>query len=454
MVELIAVIVILAVVILMAVPIIMRLVNRNKQTSYDSKIAIILKQAKQYARDNDSFLYESDKTYNGYVCNTITVNDLYNAGYLKEMSAKDGTIQNITNPKDGSSIADLNINVYIKSIDVLDKNNKYAGSLVSNYNYNECITGDNIFTFDYTGSIQTLTLEKSGKYKLEVWGAQGGSTEYGANKSNGGYGAYSIGSINLDSGTTLYIGVGGKGTSVVGDYLCKPTTDDSTGYNGGSYGAYQCGQGSFGGGGGATHIALSNGLLSELSSKQDDVLIVAGGGGGSSSYTDNWQYNTHGGNAGGYIGGKAVIINDHYHNIGLGGTQTEGGTFEPGPRWETSRNYQGSTEEPVPDMQASFGQGCGYSALSINTSNVTPRRVYSGAGGGFYGGGCGWRAGAGGGSGYIANQDLTDKEMYCQKCEANGEKATKTSTISCTSESALNKCLKIKNGYARISYIG
>src|SRR5574344_401653 len=47
------------------------------------------------------------------------------------------------------------------------------------------------FTFDYIGAEQTFTPTCDGYYKLETWGAQGGST-YGT----GGYGSYSTGIIN------------------------------------------------------------------------------------------------------------------------------------------------------------------------------------------------------------------------------------------------------------------
>lgn len=120
--------------------------------------------------------------------------------------------------------------------------------------------------FAYTGDIQTYVATKSGKYKLEVWGAQGG----GSGQYYGGYGAYATSEINLNKGDKLYIAVGGQG---------NPSQSGSNvpgGYNGG--GSFNNTNGSFASGGGATHIALVTGLLQSIS--QDTVIIVAGGGGG------------------------------------------------------------------------------------------------------------------------------------------------------------------------------
>lgn len=70
----------------------------------------------------------------------------------------------------------------------------------------------NDFSFDYSGEIQTFTAPKDGVYKLEVWGAQGGTADDGENTTaSGGYGSYSVGEVELHQGDTLYIGVGGQG---------------------------------------------------------------------------------------------------------------------------------------------------------------------------------------------------------------------------------------------------
>ena len=75
-------------------------------------------------------------------------------------------------------------------------------------NYTGTINFEGIsFDYDYTGSVQQLRVPASGEYKIELWGAQGGT-----NITEGGKGAYTKGVINLEKGKTIYIYVGGNGT--------------------------------------------------------------------------------------------------------------------------------------------------------------------------------------------------------------------------------------------------
>lgn len=73
-----------------------------------------------------------------------------------------------------------------------------------------------VIDFNYTGSVQSATLG-AGTYKLETWGAQGGSnaanSTYGITAKAGGKGGYSVGQITLTSPTTVYVFVGGQGSS-------------------------------------------------------------------------------------------------------------------------------------------------------------------------------------------------------------------------------------------------
>lgn len=147
--------------------------------------------------------------------------------------------------------------------------------------------------FEYTGSVQEVTLPK-GRYKLQCWGAQGG-TSYGASSAVGSKGGYSEGVITLTETTTLYVFVGGKGsrgstTSLVnGGWNGGGASVGFTSYNsGGTYGdSYPaCG-------GGATDIATvtssmgySNGRTNRSTASLLSRIIVAGGGaGGSYRYT-------------------------------------------------------------------------------------------------------------------------------------------------------------------------
>ena len=265
--------------------------------------------------------------------------------------------------------------------------------------------------YSYTGNIQEFTAEKSGYYKLEAWGAQGGSALHSpsGNKTDvssqidGGKGGYSCGTVYLEKGRTIYICVGGKGESITASEKTVPEGETLTvagGYNGGG-GALVLDNKNYyylGSGGGATHFALENGTLSYLSEKTDSVLLVAGGGGGSyyryyESDLKEFYYYGHGGYGGGENGGNGEVDGS---NNGLDYTNL----FAPGGgqinRTEIN-NYS--------VRYGSFGQG----VSGTYDSNDDKIQFYdSGAGGGWYGGGkhSGSMVG-GGGSGYCNKKLLT-----------------------------------------------
>lgn len=66
-----------------------------------------------------------------------------------------------------------------------------------------------IINCPYTGEKKEITLPK-GKYKLEVWGAQGGRC-YNNQLSSGGFGGYSSGNLSLSVDTVLFLYSGGEG---------------------------------------------------------------------------------------------------------------------------------------------------------------------------------------------------------------------------------------------------
>jgi hypothetical protein len=228
-----------------------------------------------------------------------------------------------------------------------------------NYNLSKVIP---VANFDYTGDVQSYTVPLTGTYKIECWGAQGGS----------GKGGYSYGTVSLTRNSILYICVGGQGGNPTysSDYTYSVSGTGfggAGGYNGGGKGGNGSAANGATGGGGATHIALVNGLLNTLASDKSSVLIVAGGGGGDSL--------GHGGSGGGADGISAIY-----------GTYTSaGGGLASG--------YQ-------------FGQGQdGYSKTTYESCGAEGN---GGGGGGWYGGyayqtgnGSNTCIGGGGGSGYI-----------------------------------------------------
>ncbi len=298
--------------------------------------------------------------------------------------------------------------------------------------------------FDYTGGEQEFIPDCAGNYKLEVWGAQGGVVD-ARMKTNGGLGGYAVGKVTLEVNQRLYINVGGQGES---GKAVNPTIENpfiyTGGYNGGGDGVIvgrMLSNIEIGGGGGATHIALESGLLSEFENDLQFLLIVAGGGGGTGAgVTDRSPIGGSGGGLRGNDGQNRIADGGVYtHYIGTGGTQQEGGYNTVLPDENES--------------QGTFGQGgAGYKDPASNYAYAGG----AGGGGGYYGGGGSSRshAGGGGGSGYIGNGLLTEKAMYCYKCEPSEEDSTKTYTTESVSADAISNTAKQGNGYAKITYLG
>lgn len=158
-----------------------------------------------------------------------------------------------------------------------------------------------VFNFNYTGSVQQVTLP-AGRYKLQCWGAQGGNVT-GTYAVNGSKGGYSEGVLTLTKTTTLYVFVGGQGTSYTSSATQTSTTTINGGWNGGGAGMrtsrYNSGNNdgrSFPrGGGGATDISTvtsdvsySSGRTTRDSASLLARCIVAGGGAGASArYTES-----------------------------------------------------------------------------------------------------------------------------------------------------------------------
>ena len=208
---------------------------------------------------------------------------------------------------------------------------------------------ENCKTFVYSGSIKTFTVpENVSLLRLEVWGAEGGST-----RQDGGRGGYSYGELNVSPGDKLKVILGEKG-------------EDGT-TTGGS------------GGGGGSAILMDNRLL-----------IVAGGGGGSGSGSENTPAGRGGGGA----------------NAGGGFTQGGGGGGKDGKGGRAGSNTtcvakRGSTRGGGGGCNAENGESSttGYSSGG-DAANSNSGKGGKGYGGGGGGGSNGSMGGGGGGGGY------------------------------------------------------
>lgn len=217
-------------------------------------------------------------------------------------------------------------------------------------------TGD-ILNFDYTVTVQTVTLPK-GTYKLECWGAQGGysSSNSGIEVGMGGKGGYSAGTITLNQKTLIYIYTGGVG-SISGNGKA-----DGGFPNGGSSWASSTSEGA-GGGGGSSDIRIGTDSLYAR-------VIVAGGGGGGGEDNETGGYG--GGETGGTSGsgtpGSQTAPSGYF---GIGGhTSYDGGGGGGG--WYGAYPAGGQTTPATgssgSDTSGSPG-GSGYVYTSATASN-------------------------------------------------------------------------------------
>ena len=242
-------------------------------------------------------------------------------------------------------------------------------------------------TFNYTGAVQTYVAPSAGTYKLEVWGAQGGSPSVAGLTRTGGKGGYATGTMSLTAGQTIYVFVGGQGNCTNGNSGAAAGGWNGGGATGGTNSATW-----YGSGGGATHMSKTNATIANAGS---NLLLVAGGGGGGLIYyasdgsvTSHW-FDGNGGYGGGSSGGSGVCHDmrngNCYGAAGTGGTQSAGG-----------------------------GGGASGSKGKGGTSS-------SGGGGGYYGGGGGNAGGAGGGSGYLNASILGNRAWNNNSKSGNGQ---------------------------------
>ena len=283
------------------------------------------------------------------------------------------------------------------------------------------IQNGDILNCPYSGSIKTVKLP-AGQYKLECWGAQGGSTSAYSYFGLGGAGGYSTGVLNLATQQTLYLIVGQAGFQ----------SSTTVAFGGGGYGNPSSNYGAGFTGGGGTDIRIDSTSLYAR-------VIVAGGGGGSAGSTNSgWTaFAADGGYGGGLQGGTGGTSNSRCTSTG--GTQTSAGTSSG-----SSTNYTG--------VAGSFGVGA--NANSTETDGIQG----GGGGGGWYGGAGGGNAGGGGGggSGYVYTSSTAAN--YPSGCLLNSKYyLTEASTIggssSFLSPSGTSETGHSGNGYIRITVI-
>ena len=232
--------------------------------------------------------------------------------------------------------------------------------------------------------IYTVPSGQSGWYKIELWGASGGSTtsETGEVRA-GGKGAYTSGLIYLVENDEIYFYIGGT------------TTNSNGGANGGGAGA---GKGM--GGGGSTDVRIKSGEWNDDQSLRTRLMVAAGGGG-----AEGFKEGATGGDAGAVIGrpGQSNIASSDYTNAGYGS--------QKGPilvnwinLWEKADKCNSGYISKDSDSVSKIKTACGKLGLGGAATN----NEGGGGGSGYFGGGAGSSdnstvAGSGaGGSSFIA----------------------------------------------------
>ena len=165
-------------------------------------------------------------------------------------------------------------------------------SISSQYKANVTQNG-NEYTFFYpcSSSIECTYYKLRllpGKYKIELWGAQGGDGRYQntieTRPNSGGKGSYVSGIISLYRTTTFYLYIGGRGEDQIN--ISKAAYGHG-GYNGGGNGGADLQDEEYGesgaGGGGSTDIRLIPDVFNPQLSLISRIIVAAGGGGACSS---------------------------------------------------------------------------------------------------------------------------------------------------------------------------
>jgi hypothetical protein len=213
--------------------------------------------------------------------------------------------------------------------------------------------------YNYTGNVQTLVLPYKGIYRIEAYGAKGGTA---SSRVIGAKGTKVVGTVTLNKNSNLSIYVGGQ-----------------NGYNGGG-----AGNSVYGVGGGASDIRLNGTATSNR-------IIVAGGGGGSTARTN---YHSHGGDC--YKTG----VKEEYKWIGTCQCTTDHANFGGNcGHGNHSSNLCGTPIYEVTLVEYTY-VACGktestiesYTYLNGNANPVSNGSAYQGStggGGGYYGGSTG-----------------------------------------------------------------
>ena len=236
--------------------------------------------------------------------------------------------------------------------------------------------------YDYPCKTNTscypITVElRSGFYMFEAFGARGGSQIRDGIVYEGGKGGYAKMFYTVQHPIEVYLYIGGSGS-----YSDEIYNTKEGGWNGGGDSG-QCGAS----GGGATDIRLVSGYWDSETGLKSRIIVAGGGSGGYGGATNRGN----GGDGGGETGEVSTVSSDDKAIVCIAG-------------------QKGCIGGDDSSTKGTLGKGGSCPKIDDNTYTA-------GAGGGYYGGGCGKRA-ASGGSGYVGNR--INSELVTGKNTENG----------------------------------
>jgi hypothetical protein len=192
---------------------------------------------------------------------------------------------------------------------------------------------DCVYEFLYSGRIVNFTVPTSGTYKIEAWGARGGSQS----STTGPLGAYSKSYVLLNKDETIQILVGEKGYSGRsnhpncgggggGTFIAKGNSPLCVAGGGGAFGyqryssidSHACGQ--------STQLSASFGTVQASLKMGGKGYGNAGGGGGFVGNGDNGSDSTYGKGGISFLNGgtrqtQGTVGNSAYGGFGGGGSR-------------------------------------------------------------------------------------------------------------------------------------
>ena len=187
--ELLGVLAILAVITVITVPLVNNYIKSSKEKAFNTQIETLENAAREWFVVNSSSVTFEDNIY------FLKLEDLQQTEFI--------TSDDIINPLDNKPLV---------GCVAIGKND--AG-----YTYEYSPSCGLVYTFEYTGTIETFNISTSGLYSFELVGAGGsiGNNYYSYSGYKAGKGAKLVFEHYLNVGDILYIVVGGKGNTTTGN---------------------------------------------------------------------------------------------------------------------------------------------------------------------------------------------------------------------------------------------